>query len=44
MRKITGGFLFFGYVFLAMTLGAFLWRAGLGVGAGTAATTSICAQ
>ena len=38
MRALTNGFLFFGYVFLAMTVGAFLWRAGLGVGAGTAAT------
>lgn len=32
MRALTNGFLFFGYVFLAMTVGAFLWRAGLGVG------------
>ena len=38
MRALTTGFLFFGYVFLAMTVGAFLWRAGLGVGSGVAAT------
>jgi len=36
MRAITNGFLFFGYLFLAMTVGAFLWRAGLGGGAGVA--------
>ncbi len=34
MRALTTSFLFFGYVFLAMTVGAFLWRAGLGAGAG----------
>ena len=32
MRALTNGFLFFGYVFLAMTVGVFLWRAGLGLG------------
>ena len=37
MRALTQGFLFFGYVFLAMTVGAFVWRAGLGAGAGAAA-------
>lgn len=37
MRAITNGFLFFGYLFLAMTVGAFLWRAGLGGGPGVAA-------
>jgi cyclic-di-GMP phosphodiesterase TipF (flagellum assembly factor) len=37
MRAITNGFLFFGYLFLAMTVGAFLWRANLGAGAGVAA-------
>jgi cyclic-di-GMP phosphodiesterase TipF (flagellum assembly factor) len=37
MRAITNGFLFFGYLFLAMTVGAFLWRAELGAGAGVAA-------
>lgn len=37
MRALTNGFLFFGYLFLAMTVGAFLWRAGLGAGAGAAA-------
>ncbi|MFC7378482.1 EAL domain-containing protein [Brevundimonas sp. GCM10030266] len=36
MRAITNGFLFFGYLFLAMTVGAFLWRANLGAGAGVA--------
>ncbi|HCQ53623.1 MAG TPA: diguanylate phosphodiesterase, partial [Brevundimonas diminuta] len=36
MRKITGGFLFFGYLFLALTIGAAIWRAGLGGGAGAA--------
>jgi cyclic-di-GMP phosphodiesterase TipF (flagellum assembly factor) len=36
MRKITGGFLFFGYLFLALTIGATIWRAGLGGGAGAA--------
>lgn len=38
MRALTTGFLFFGYLFIAMTVGAFLWRAGLGGGAGIAAT------
>jgi cyclic-di-GMP phosphodiesterase TipF (flagellum assembly factor) len=37
MRALTNGFLFFSYLFLAMTVGAFLWRAGLGVGPGAAA-------
>ena len=37
MRALTNGFLFFGYLFLAMTAGAFIWRAGLGAGAGVAA-------
>lgn len=37
MRALTNGFLFFGYLFLSMTVGAFLWRAGLGAGAGVAA-------
>ena len=36
MRKITTGFLYFAYLFLGMTVGAFLWRAGLGAGAGVA--------
>ena len=36
MRKITGGFLFFGYLFLALTTGAAIWRAGMGAGAGAA--------
>ena len=30
MRTLTQGFLFFGYLFLAMTVGTFIWRAGLG--------------
>ncbi|WP_421728995.1 EAL domain-containing protein [Brevundimonas sp.] len=38
MRVLTTGFLAFGYVFLAMTVGAFLWRAGLGLGPGVAAS------
>lgn len=38
MRLLTTSFLFFGYLFLAMTVGAFLWRAGLGAGSGVAAT------
>ncbi len=38
MRNITTGFLYFAYLFLGMTVGAFLWRAGLGVGAGVAGT------
>ena len=37
MRALTTSFLFFGYVFLAMTVGAFLWRAGLGTGSGFSA-------
>lgn len=37
MRILTQGFLFFGYLFLAMTVGVFLWRAGLGGGPGVAA-------
>lgn len=37
MRKITGGFLFFGYLFLSLTIGAAIWRVGLGAGAGAAA-------
>jgi cyclic-di-GMP phosphodiesterase TipF (flagellum assembly factor) len=41
MRALTNGFLFFGYVFLAMTVGAFLWRAGLGIGPGVAATLGV---
>ncbi|MFZ4166542.1 EAL domain-containing protein [Brevundimonas sp. NPDC058933] len=36
MRKITGGFLFFGYLFLSLTIGAAIWRAGMGAGAGAA--------
>jgi cyclic-di-GMP phosphodiesterase TipF (flagellum assembly factor) len=36
MRSLTQGFLFFGYLFLALTVGAFIWRAGLGAGAGAA--------
>jgi len=38
MRLLTTSFLFFGYLFLAMTVGAFLWRAGLGAGSGVAGT------
>jgi len=38
MRALTTSFLFFVYLFLAMTVGAFLWRAGFGAGAGVAAT------
>jgi cyclic-di-GMP phosphodiesterase TipF (flagellum assembly factor) len=41
MRALTNGFLFFGYVFLAMTVGTFLWRAGLGLGPGIAATVGM---
>ena len=37
MRVLTQGFLFFGYLFLSLTVGAFVWRAGLGAGAGAAA-------
>ena len=36
MRNITTGFLYFAYLFLGLTVGAFLWRAGLGIGAGVA--------
>ncbi|MBJ7511712.1 EAL domain-containing protein, partial [Brevundimonas sp.] len=36
MRNLTTGFLYFAYLFLGMTVGAFLWRAGLGAGAGVA--------
>lgn len=36
MRILTQGLLFFGYLFLALTVGAFIWRAGLGAGAGAA--------
>lgn len=36
MRKITGGFLFFGYLFLSLTIGAAIWRADMGAGAGAA--------
>ena len=36
MRALTQGFLVFGYLFLALTVGAFIWRAGLGAGAGAA--------
>ena len=38
MRNVTTGFLYFAYLFLGMTVGAFLWRAGLGLGAGVAGT------
>lgn len=38
MRALTQGFLFFGYLFLALTVGTFIWRANLGLGAGVAAT------
>lgn len=37
MRTLTTIFLGCFYVFAAMTVGAFVWRAGLGVGAGAAA-------
>ena len=36
MRNVTAGFLYFAYLFLGLTVGAFLWRAGLGIGAGVA--------
>ncbi|MDO9587554.1 MAG: EAL domain-containing protein [Brevundimonas sp.] len=39
MRALTQGFLFFFYLFLAMTAGVFVWRAGLGAGAGAAMAT-----
>jgi cyclic-di-GMP phosphodiesterase, flagellum assembly factor TipF len=38
MRSVTTGFLFFAYLFLALTVGAVLWRAGAGAGAGVAGT------
>lgn len=38
MRAVTTGFLIFGYLFLALTVGALLWRGGLGLGAGAAGT------
>ena len=38
MRALTTGFLFFAYAFVAMTVGAFIWRAGLGGAPGFAAT------
>jgi len=38
MRALTNGFLFFAYAFVAMTVGAFIWRAGLGGATGFAAT------
>jgi cyclic-di-GMP phosphodiesterase TipF (flagellum assembly factor) len=41
MRKLTNGLLFFGYLFLAMTVGAFVWRAGLGIGSGFASTVAV---
>ena len=41
MRNLTNGLLFFGYLFLAMTVGAFVWRAGLGIGAGFASTVGV---
>ncbi|GAA0867699.1 EAL domain-containing protein [Brevundimonas basaltis] len=37
MRALTQGFLFFCYLFLSLTAGAFVWRSGLGAGAGVAA-------
>ena len=37
MQKITGGLLFFGCLFLSLAVGATLWRAGMGAGAGLAA-------
>ena len=43
MRNLTNGLLFFGYLFLAMTVGAFVWRAGLGLGAGFASTVGMLA-
>ena len=36
MQKITGGLLFFGCLFLSLAVGATLWRAGWGAGAGVA--------
>lgn len=37
MRNLTTAFLIGGYLFVALTVGAFLWRGGAGWGAGTAA-------
>jgi len=37
MQKITGGLLFIGCLFLSLAVGATLWRAGMGAGAGLAA-------
>ena len=37
MQKITGGLLFIGCLFLSFAVGATLWRAGMGAGAGLAA-------
>jgi cyclic-di-GMP phosphodiesterase TipF (flagellum assembly factor) len=34
MRHLTTGFLFFAYLFLGLTVGAVIWRAGFGAGAG----------
>lgn len=36
MRTITTAFLAFAYLFLALTVGTFIWRAGFGAGAGAA--------
>jgi cyclic-di-GMP phosphodiesterase TipF (flagellum assembly factor) len=36
MRALTQGLLFFSYLFVAMTLGAWLWSANLGLGAAVA--------
>ena len=38
MRTLTRTALIFSYLFLAMTVGALIWRGGLGAGAGIAAT------
>jgi cyclic-di-GMP phosphodiesterase TipF (flagellum assembly factor) len=38
MRKITGGLIVFGCLFLALSIGAMIWRAGMGAGAGVAGT------
>jgi len=38
MRAITNSFLAFGYLFMALIVGAFMWRAGLGAGAAFAAS------
>lgn len=37
MQRLTKAFLIGGYVFVALTVGAFLWRGGAGWGAGAAA-------